>query len=228
MRKLVLVVALFALCACSQSQTPSPKTEDQKALYTMGVVLHQNTYQLDLTPEDYKYVEMGMTDAAAGKKPALDLDAGFQKLKQVLNDRREKRKAAGKEFLEKVAAEKGAKKTASGLVYKEIAAGAGAQPKTGDAVTVQYTGTFISGKEFDSTVKRGKPAVFKMGDVIPCFSEGIGMMKVGGKARLYCPSDMAYGDLGNPPGVPGGALLIFEVELLETKTASAPQAEAKK
>ncbi|MEQ8181952.1 MAG: FKBP-type peptidyl-prolyl cis-trans isomerase, partial [Smithellaceae bacterium] len=76
-------------------------------------------------------------------------------------------------------------------------------------------------KEFDSSVKRGQPVEFPLGQVIPCWSEGIGMMKVGGKARIACPSDLAYGDNGRPPIIPGGATLIFDVELLEVKVGAA-------
>ena len=229
MRKLItILVVSFAVIACSQSPAPAPKTDEQKAFYSLGVFLHRDTYQLELTPEDYKYVQMGLADAVAGKKFATEPDASLPKLRQILNDRREKRKAQAQEMIDKVAAEKGAKKTASGMVYQEMAAGTGSQPKDKDRVKVQYTGTFINGKEFDSTLKRGgKPVEYTLGEILPCFSEGVGMMKVGGKAKFYCPPDIAYGDMGNPPIIPGGSLLIYEVELLETKAASASKADPK-
>lgn len=226
-RKLMMIVVLFAVCACSQPQTPAPTTDEQKALYTLGVYLHRDTYQIQLTPEDYKYVQLGLADAVAGKKLATDPDANLEKLRKVVNDRREKRKAEAKAFLEKAAAEKGAKKTASGVIYKEVVAGTGAQPKAAEKVKVQYTGTFINGKEFDSTAKRGKPSEYTLGEILPCFSEGVGMMKVGGKAKFYCPPETAYGDMGNPPIIPGGSLLIYEVELLETKAATASKPDDK-
>ncbi len=96
------------------------------------------------------------------------------------------------------------------------------QPKPTNFVKVNYTGTFIDGKEFDSSVKRGQPVEFPLNRVIPCWTEGIGMMKVGGKAKLVCPSNLAYGDQGRPPVIPGGATLIFEVELLDAKATASP------
>ena len=123
--------------------------------------------------------------------------------------------AASETYLEKVAAEPGAVKTASGLVYTELRAGAGASPKATDTVTVHYRGTLVDGTEFDSSYARNEPAQFPLSQVIPCWTEGVQRMKVGGKSRLVCPSSIAYGDSGHPPVIPGGATLIFEVELLK-------------
>ena len=106
------------------------------------------------------------------------------------------------------------------MIYTEIKAGTGAQPKPSNIVKVHYTGTLIDGKEFDSSVKRGQPVEFPLNRVIPCWTEGVGMMKVGGKAKLVCPSNIAYGDQGRPPIIPGGATLIFEVELLDVKATA--------
>jgi len=117
-------------------------------------------------------------------------------------------------FLAKAAAEPGAQQTASGLVYREITAGSGASPKATDTVKVHYRGTLINGKEFDSSYARNQPAEFPLNAVIPCWTEGVQKMKVGGKSRLVCPSSIAYGDAGAPPDIPGGATLIFEIELL--------------
>ncbi|HEY2845012.1 MAG TPA: FKBP-type peptidyl-prolyl cis-trans isomerase [Bryobacteraceae bacterium] len=117
-------------------------------------------------------------------------------------------------YLDKAAAEPGAQKTASGLVYRDITAGSGASPKATDTVKVHYRGTLISGKEFDSSYARNEPAEFPLNMVIPCWTEGVQKMKVGGKARLVCPSSIAYGDNGAPPEIPGGATLVFEIELL--------------
>ena len=116
--------------------------------------------------------------------------------------------------LAKAAAEPGAVKTASGLVYKELRSGSGASPTATDTVKVNYRGTLPDGTEFDSSYKRNEPASFPLNRVIPCWTEGVAMMKVGGKAQLTCPAAIAYGDAGSPPVIPGGATLIFEVELL--------------
>jgi FKBP-type peptidyl-prolyl cis-trans isomerase FkpA len=117
-------------------------------------------------------------------------------------------------FLEKAAAEPGAIKTPSGLVYREITPGSGPSPRASDMVTVNYRGTLTDGTEFDSSYKRNQPAQFPLNQVIPCWTEGVQRMKVGGKSHLVCPSDIAYGDQGRPPTIPGGATLIFEIELL--------------
>ena len=105
--------------------------------------------------------------------------------------------------------------TASGLQYEVITEGTGAKPKATDTVLVHYRGTFLDGREFDSSYKRNEPATFPLKGVIKCWTEGLQLMKVGGKSKLVCPSDIAYGDAGRPPQIKGGATLVFEVELLE-------------
>ncbi len=226
MRKLffIVIVALLALSGCSSS----PTTDDQKAFYALGVHLNKQVSIFDLSSEELKYVQQGLSDASAGKKLAAEPEANMQKLGLLAQARMirttEKQKEISKPFLEKAAKEKGAQKTASGLIYTEIKAGTGAQPKAANVVKVHYTGTLVDGKEFDSSVKRGQPVDFPLGQVIPCWNEGVGMMKVGGKAKLVCPSELAYGDKGRPPVIPGGATLIFEVELLDVKAASAATA----
>jgi FKBP-type peptidyl-prolyl cis-trans isomerase FkpA len=122
--------------------------------------------------------------------------------------------ASSQAYLAKAAAESGAVKTASGLVYKELKAGTGASPKASDMVTVNYKGTLIDGTEFDSSYKRNEPATFPLNGVIPCWTEGVQMMKVGGKAQLTCPAAIAYGAAGSPPVIPPNSTLIFEIELL--------------
>lgn len=105
-------------------------------------------------------------------------------------------------------------RTPSGLIYRELRAGSGGSPRASDAVTVNYRGTLVDGTEFDSSYKRNEPATFPLGQVIPCWTEGVQKMKVGGKSQLVCPASIAYGEQGSPPTIPGGATLIFEVELL--------------
>jgi FKBP-type peptidyl-prolyl cis-trans isomerase FkpA len=118
-----------------------------------------------------------------------------------------------KAYLDKAAAEPGAQRTASGLVYHVITAGSGASPKATDTVKVHYRGTLTDGKQFDTSYG-GPPAEFPLNRVIPCWTEGVQLMKVGGKSRLVCPSNIAYGERGAPPDIPGGATLVFEIELL--------------
>jgi len=106
-------------------------------------------------------------------------------------------------------------KTASGIAITTMKEGAGASPKPADMVKVHYRGTLTDGKEFDSSLKRGQPATFPLNRVIPCWTEGVQTMKVGGKAKLVCPSNLAYGSRGIPGTIPPDSTLVFEIELLE-------------
>src|ERR671930_455696 len=142
---------------------------------------------------------MALALAAEARADEPKLETDEEKTMNALASARmkagaEANKKAAQPFLEKAAAEKGARKTASGLVYKELKAGSGDAPKATDTVKVHYTGTLTDGTVFDSSVKRGEPATFPVSGVIKCWTEGLQMMKVGGKAKLVCPSDIAYGD----------------------------------
>lgn len=116
--------------------------------------------------------------------------------------------------LQAQAAEPKEEKTASGIAITTLKEGTGANPKASDTVKVHYRGTLENGNEFDSSYKRGQPATFPLNRVIPCWTEGVQKIKVGGKAKLVCPSNLAYGNQ-NVPGIPPNSTLIFEVELLE-------------
>ncbi|NBW48861.1 MAG: FKBP-type peptidyl-prolyl cis-trans isomerase [Betaproteobacteria bacterium] len=112
------------------------------------------------------------------------------------------------------AKEEGAVVTSTGLVYRSLKDGTGASPKATDKVTVHYKGTFPDGREFDSSYKRGQPIDFPLNGVIPCWIEGVQRMKTGGKAKLTCPPEIAYGARGAGGVIPPNATLVFEVELL--------------
>jgi FKBP-type peptidyl-prolyl cis-trans isomerase FkpA len=193
-------------------------TDQDKTVYAMGVMMGRNLVPLSLTPAEIEIIKQGLSDAAAGKTPAVDLQAYGPKIQQFAQGRASERAKAEKEksaaFVETAAKEAGAVKTPSGLVFRTVTPGQGATPKPTDTVKVHYTGTLTDGTEFDSSVKRGEPATFRLDQVIPCWTEGVQRMKVGEKARLVCPSDVAYGDKGHPPAIPGGATLVFDVELL--------------
>ena len=105
--------------------------------------------------------------------------------------------------------------TASGIVITKLKEGTGASPKSSDTVKVHYRGMLTDGKEFDSSYGRGQPATFPLNRVIPCWTEGVQTMKIGGKSKLVCPGRLAYGSRGIPGTIPPDATLIFEVELLE-------------
>jgi len=185
---------------------------------------------LHLSESDLVAVTAGLTDGILNKDKKVDTEAFTPKVQELLQARTAAaaatEKKAGEGFIAKAAAEKGATKTASGLVYSEIKPGTGEQAKETDTVKVHYTGTLIDGTVFDSSVKRGEPATFPLHGVIKCWGEGVAMMKVGGKSKLVCPSDIAYGDRGYPPTIKPGATLLFDVELLEIVKKDAPQKDA--
>ena len=195
------------------------KTDEEKSLYAIGFLVgSRNLAALSLKPEELKLVERGLTDGAAGKKAAIDVDQQMDAVNKLAQKRAsvgsEKEKAAGKEYADKAAKEPGAEKLPSGVIYKQLTPGKGPSPQATDKVKVNYEGKLTSGTVFDSSYKRGQPAEFGLNQVIKCWTEGVQKMKVGEKARLVCPSDIAYGDHGHPPSIPGGATLVFEVELL--------------
>jgi len=125
--------------------------------------------------------------------------------------------AGANDAINKAAKEKGAVKTASGMVYKSIRDGKGKSPSASSTVEVNYRGTLTNGKEFDSSYKRKQSIKFPLSGVIPCWTEGVQKMKVGGKAQLVCPPELAYGSRGAGQDVPPNSTLIFDVELLDVK-----------
>jgi FKBP-type peptidyl-prolyl cis-trans isomerase FkpA len=229
---LALLLAGAALIGACKTEAPAPEqppatqvgepqTEGQKTAYALGVMVGRNLTPLKLNPEELEMVELGLEDAAQGREPKVDLEAYGPKIQEMAQNRAvanaQAEKEKSKSFLEQAAAEEGAVKLPSGLIITTVEAGTGKSPKPKDVVKVHYQGTLTDGTEFDSSLKRGQPVEFPLDGVIGCWTEGLQQMKVGGKARLVCPSDIAYGDQGRPPVIPGGATLIFQVELLEIK-----------
>ena len=196
---------------------PPLTTDEEKEVYALGLSMARQLSQFDLSPAEMEIFKRALTDSAAGK-PAIELNEWGPKIGTLVVARTariaQREKAAGAAYLAKCAAEPGAVKTDSGLVYKEITPGTGASPKATDQVKVNYRGTLVNGTEFDSSYKRNEPATFPLNGVIKCWTEGVQKMKVGGKSMLVCPADIAYGEQGRP-GIPGGATLIFEIELLD-------------
>jgi FKBP-type peptidyl-prolyl cis-trans isomerase FkpA len=223
MTRLLLVCALLSSAASAQQL----KTDDEKSLYAIGFIVgSRNLGPLNLKPEEMKIVERGLADGASGKKAAMDVEAQMEKVNAFAQGRSsaaaDKVKVAGREFAEKAAKEPGAKKfdvdlgggTKSFFVYKQLKPGDGPTPAATDKVKVNYEGKLTNGTVFDSSYKRGQPAEFPLNGVIKCWTEGVQKMKVNEKAQLTCPSDVAYGNQGHPPGIPGGATLVFDIELL--------------
>ena len=213
-----LLVAL-ALAPAARAADVKLDTEDQKTLYALGLALSRNLAAFNLTPAELQDIQAGMSDGLFSKDKKVDVDQYLPKI-QALQQARAKvaadtEKKAAQPFLDKMAAQKGAKKTASGAIYIEEKAGGGDQPKPTDKVKVNYTGKLMDGTVFDSSVERGQPATFPLNQVIKCWTEGVQQMKVGGKAKIVCPADVAYGDRGAPPKIKPGSTLQFDVELLE-------------
>lgn len=226
MRLLAALIAAFCLCAATSTSVlaAEPKTDEEKALYALGVALSQSITSFSLTDQELEWVKSGVTDGAKGKTKDFDPQPYFAKLSEMQKTRAA---AAGKVGLDKAAAEKGAKRLPSGLVIATIKEGTGPSPKATDTVKVHYHGTLPDGRVFDSSRKRGEPATFPLNGVIKCWTEGVQLMKVGGSSKLTCPADLAYGERP-PPGsaIPPGATLIFEVELLGIEKPAAPPAAA--
>ncbi|MBZ0090579.1 MAG: FKBP-type peptidyl-prolyl cis-trans isomerase [Thermoanaerobaculia bacterium] len=213
------LLLMLPLPAAAQTAAPAPvpTTEAEKTVYAVGLAFHRNLESLELTDAEIRLVIAGIADAQAGKA-AVKLEEYGPKLQALAQERAAKRATVenekGQGFLEAAAKEPGAQRTDSGLIYLETQAGSGAAPAATDKVKVHYRGTLTDGTEFDSSIARGTPAEFPLNGVIACWTEGLQKMKVGGKAKLVCPSDIAYGDRGRP-SIPPGATLVFEVELLE-------------
>jgi FKBP-type peptidyl-prolyl cis-trans isomerase FkpA len=204
------------------------KTEDDKTLYTLGLMMGRNAKNFDLTASELAIVQRGLSDWVTGVKPAVEIDTYGPKIGQLSRARMTKKSEAekekGKTFLASAGKESGAETTASGLVFKTEKDGTGESPKPTDRVKVNYEGKLADGTVFDSSYERKQPAEFSLSGVVRCWTEGLQKMKIGGKAKLTCPSTIAYGDFGHPPKIPGGAALQFEVELLEIKAPETPPA----
>jgi len=230
MRKTIIPLVMLFLgmgIAVSGAQTPGPatapptrlETDEQKTFYALGLLLGDNVKVFDLKPEDLAIVKAGMTDAVTGVKPLVDIDTFGPKVNDLAKKRAaagtEDAKRKGQEFADKVALEKDATKTASGIVMRTITAGTGASPTAADVVKVHYEGKLIDGTVFDSSIKRNEPAEFPLGAVVPCWTEALQLMKKGGRSQVVCPAALAYGDRGSPPDILPGSTLSFEVELLD-------------
>jgi FKBP-type peptidyl-prolyl cis-trans isomerase FkpA len=215
-------VCLLALAGCPAQQggeTAAPETEDDKAFYALGYFVMERASQFELDEHEAEMVLAGARDALTGVDAQADPTTYQQRLTEIFRERQsrgaEAEKLASQSWIEEQAQTPGAVTTPSGLVYIETEAGTGESPEATDTVRVHYHGTLRDGTVFDSSVERGTPAVFPLNRVIPCWTEALQRMNVGGKATVICPSSIAYGDRGAPPKIQPGAALHFDVELLE-------------
>lgn len=217
--KLAVVIAAGALLTNCTGGTASPKTAEEKTIYSVAYDMGKKLQQFQLSDQELKVFNKGVADGLKDAKADADVKTEIVNVGALLQKRSavyaEKEKKESQPFLDAAAKEPGAVKTESGLIYKETQAGTGDMPKATDKVKVHYHGTLRDGTVFDSSRDRGTPAVFPLNGVIPCWTEGVQKMKVGGKATLFCPADIAYKDRGAPPVIKPGAALKFEVELME-------------
>jgi FKBP-type peptidyl-prolyl cis-trans isomerase FklB len=224
LRVVGIVGMLFLLTQVVVAESVTLKSQKDKVSYSIGVNMGKNLKQMavDIDPDTFA---KGFKDAFSGAKSqlsdeemqtvmaALQKEMGAKQAEKmkVVGD---KNKKDGEVFLAENKKKEGVKTLASGLQYKVIKEGSGKIPKATDKVSTHYQGTLIDGTEFDSSYKRGEPAVFPVKGVIPGWTEALQMMKVGSKWQLFIPAKLAYGDRGAGPNIGPNAVLIFTMELL--------------
>lgn len=207
--------------APSSSAQVSLDTDQQKTIYALGASMAQQVKLFQLSEEEQTLMIAGLRDGLAAE-PKVEIQDYQQQIQQLAQERFSK--AAEEEaqlaatFVEHMATQPGAEKLDSGMVMTELTPGTGDSPTATSKVRVHYHGTLRSGQVFDSSVDRGEPVEFLLNQVVPCWTEGLQRMKVGGKSRLVCPPELAYGSQGRPPQIPANAALVFEVELLDIVT----------
>lgn len=244
--KKILAVALVAMlaAACAKKEEGAASgdasdlgTDAQKFGYSIGVDIGKSLKPVKDEVDTAALVK-GIEESLAGKEARLNDEARekvkadvTKKLQQKQMEERTAKAASAKDvgdkFLAENARKEGVKTTASGLQYEIVTAGTGAQPKASDRVTVHYKGTLISGEEFDSSYSRGQPVTFPLGNVIPGWTEGLQLLKEGGKAKLYIPPQLGYGERGAGAKIGPNETLIFEVELIKIEKPEAPVAPVK-
>ena len=239
MQKLVMVVCIV-LCSTGMviaGETIPLKEQKEKVSYSIGVSIGKSMKRdsIDVNPD---LIAQGIKDVLAGGKTLLtdeEMVEAFTALQQDLVVKQAEAKKAlaeknlkeGEQFLAENAKKEGVVTQPSGLQYKVITDGTGKKAKSTDTVTVHYRGTMIDGTEFDSSYKRNEPATFQLQNMMPGFTEGVSLMKVGSKWQLFIPSKLAYGEEGAGDAIGPNATLIFEVELLDAKDVAATNPTAK-
>jgi len=228
---ITVVAVSFAVTAFAEDKPPQLKDLKDKASYAIGLNVGFNLKRQNIDLNQDAFVA-GMKDAVSGRKPLLTEDqvretmVAFEKDMQMKKiEAGQKNAAEAQKFLSDNKSKEGVKATESGLQYKVLKDGSGAQPKSTDTVTVNYRGTLTDGTEFDSSYKRGQPATFPVSGVIKGWTEALQLMKTGSKYQLFIPPDLGYGPSGQG-AIPPNAILIFEVELLDVKAPEAPNPSA--
>lgn len=254
MKKVLILLAVAALFA-SSCEKPKPaakkeiteadlKTEDDKVSYSLGFSMGSNFKKDDLKM-NLEIFQKGMKDGFTAGKQLLNEEeikktmmafqqkmrakkqAEYMKKMEERKKQGEANKEKGKEFLEGNKTKEDIVTLKSGLQYKILKKGTGASPKATDTVKCNYKGTTIDGKEFDSSFKRGEPATFALNRVIKGWTEGLQLMKEGGKWQFFVPSELAYGERGAGQDIGPNEVLIFEVELLGIEKPETKKPEKK-
>ncbi|WP_432696944.1 FKBP-type peptidyl-prolyl cis-trans isomerase [Marinobacterium sp. YM272] len=231
MKKTLIAVALSgALLSAPALQAEELSTQQQKLSYSLGLILGQKL-KMDIEDLDFDAFSNGVETVYSGEDPLLtDEEIGavmqsfqqqkMQEQQEMMAQLAEKNKEAGVMYMSENGDKDGVVTTDTGLQYEELTAGEGTSPTAEDTVKVHYRGTLIDGTEFDSSYSRNQPVSFPLNGVIPGWTEGLQLMKEGGKARLVIPSDLAYGPGGMGNAIGPNETLVFEVELLEVNPES--------
>ena len=233
MKTVVALLFVFLLGSCQQQNSEKAmNTEEDKTFYAVGLMLGGRFKDLALNDDEFQFLVQGLRDAVKGNKEKVELGAYQMKIQEMFSERvkkmAEQEQKKGEDFVDSyLKNNSSAKKTASGLVYELMEDGKGKAPKEDDVVEVHYHGTLISGEVFDSSRERGQTVKFPLNRVIKGWTEGLQLAKEGTKMKLVIPSHLAYGIHGAPPKIPGGATLIFEVELIKVNPEPEKKAETK-
>lgn len=220
----ITALTLVAFHSIPSALAEAPEGDDDKTIYFIGVILSKQPPFSTLTPEEVTLVAQGLKDSLNGQDAGLDPAEYGAKVQSLTESRMtmllDKEKSEGIQYADTMAKKEGAERAPSGLIIINETEGSGVSPAATDTVKVHYHGTLRDGTVFDSSLDRGEPVEFALNRVIPCWTEGVAKMKAGGKSELICPPEIAYGDRGAPPMIPGGATLTFVVELIEVKPTS--------
>ncbi|MGQ7815262.1 FKBP-type peptidyl-prolyl cis-trans isomerase [Metapseudomonas furukawaii] len=233
--RLAAAVALvgLVLAGCDSQTSVELKTPAQKASYGIGLNMGKSLAQEGMDDLDPKAVAQGIEDAIGKKEQRLkdeELVEAFAFLQKRAEERMTALNAenakAGKKFLDDNGKREGVVTTASGLQYEIVKKAEGAQPKATDVVTVHYEGKLTDGTVFDSSIQRGSPIDLPVNGVIPGWVEGLQLMHVGEKVKLFIPAELAYGEQSPSPAIPANSVLVFDLELLGIKNPSAEDQQA--
>jgi FKBP-type peptidyl-prolyl cis-trans isomerase FklB len=231
MKKIVVaILVLFAVSAQAQKKKPVAKSTASataakpfkniadSASYALGMSVANFYKQQGFKNLNTALIAKAISDVQAGKKPPFTEEQANECIMFYVNPSLRTTINEGKKFMAANASKPGVKTTASGIQYEVLKDAQGPRPKATDTVVVNYVGTLLNGTEFDNSIKRGEPIEFPLNGVIRGWTEGLQLMPVGSKYKFYIPYNLGYGLNGNGP-IPGGATLVFEVELLKIKPA---------